>query len=107
MLLVDGTHGSVCHPRMAVIAGKNSQCTLMQTFAGSGDYFSNCLTRILVGDGAHIVHYHTQEQGPKAHHLDTVLAELGEESKYAVNLVASGGLHSRTNLQVSTAYNSS
>jgi Fe-S cluster assembly scaffold protein SufB len=96
----DGRGGLVCHPRLVIMAGEGSSAVVMQSYAGQGDYFSNGLTRCTIAADAKLTHTVSQEQSETAHHLDTISAEVRTKGVYSLSMVATGGLHARSNVQV-------
>lgn len=90
----------MCHPRLAVSAGSRAKATIMQSFAGTGDYFCNCVSRAVLAEGSHLQHYYLQEQSLSAHHIDTVLADLATNATYTANMMASGSRNGRANIQI-------
>jgi hypothetical protein len=47
-----------------------------------------------------------QEQSASAHHIDSITADIGEQSVYKTSLMAAGSLNARANIQVYTYINS-
>ena len=102
--ITDGVGGSVCYPRLAIVVGKHSTAQVIQSYAGTGDYFANCITRSVIGSGSTLKHFYMQEQSASAHHIDTITADIGEQSVYKTSLMAAGSLNARANIQVYTYY---
>src|SRR5215510_440975 len=49
----------VSHPRNLIVAGPNSQASIVETYAGWGEeiYFTNAVTEVVLNDNAFIDHY--------------------------------------------------
>jgi SUF system FeS cluster assembly, SufBD len=102
--MIGGSGGLVCYPRLAIVTGRDSTATVLQSYAGTGDYFANCITRSVIGAGSTLKHFYMQEQSASAHHIDTITADIGEQSVYKTSLMAAGSLNARANIQVYTMY---
>src|SRR5207249_12059982 len=53
----EATPDAASHPRTLIVVGANTQCTIVETYQGSGQYFTNAVTEIVAGDNAIIYHY--------------------------------------------------
>jgi Fe-S cluster assembly protein SufD len=74
--------GEANYPRILIVAGANSRATIVQHHVGNdASYLSNVVTKLDVGDNAEIAFYRLQSEGPAAHHISTVDAQLGENAK--------------------------
>jgi len=90
----------VSHPNALFYLGEESHAQFMQHFVGEGSYFTNGLTRVLVGRGASLEHSYVQEQSQHGVHMDNVFVEAAEESRYSAQVVQTGGRIARVNLNV-------
>ena len=90
------------HPRVLVVAGENSQATIVESYAGitSGSYFSNAVTEIATGQGASLQHYRVQRESDEAFHIHTTQVSLGKDSNYTSVVIDLGGRLTRNNLNV-------
>lgn len=93
----------ICHPRLAVVLGKESSATLIQSYAGTGNYFCNAVSRSVLAASAELQHFYMQEQSSAAHHIDTITCELSDSAVYKTSLMAAGALDGRCNVQVCIA----
>jgi Fe-S cluster assembly protein SufD len=93
----------VSHPRNLVIAGRHSRAALVESYVSLRDseYFTNAVTEILVGDGAHIDHYKIQRESESAFHVGTVQARESRDSQLHSFSFATGGSLARTNIYTS------
>src|ERR1035441_5169592 len=55
-------------PRTLILVGANAQCTIVETYKGAGNYFTNAVTEIVVGDRAVVDHYKVQQESVNAFH---------------------------------------
>ena len=79
------------HPRALIVAGADAQCTIVETYAGTGSYFTNAVTEIVAGDGAVVDHYKVQLEAPGAFHIATMQASLGRSANFSSLSIALGG----------------
>lgn len=95
--------GVMWHPRLLVVAEADSEATLVEVHqtdlaadgAGQVAYFSNPVTELVLGTGAHVRHYKAQIEGPHAYHIATATATLGDGATYDSFVLNSGGLLAR------------
>jgi Fe-S cluster assembly protein SufD len=83
--------GSVRHPRTLIIVGAGAQCTIVETYRGAGDYFTNAVTEIIAGDGAVIDHYKVQQESAGAFHIATMQVSLGRSASFSSHSISLGG----------------
>ncbi|HLJ20853.1 MAG TPA: SufD family Fe-S cluster assembly protein, partial [Stellaceae bacterium] len=57
------------HPRSAVIAGAGSKATVIETFYGGGDAWTNSVLRVELGEKASLDHVRIQDELPDAIHF--------------------------------------
>jgi Fe-S cluster assembly protein SufD len=101
LFLSDGD--GVSHPRNLVIAGRHSRAVLVESYVSLRDseYFTNAVTEIAVGEGAHIDHYKIQRESESAFHVGTVQARESRDSRLHSFSFATGGSLARTNIYTS------
>ena len=70
---LDGDQRYARHPRTLILAGRNSNLTVVETYTGpSGPrYFTNAVTEVVVEEGAHVDHYRLLNESPGAYHVGT------------------------------------
>jgi Fe-S cluster assembly protein SufD len=85
--------GCVWHPRCLIIIGENSQVTLVEGYIGSTEavYFTNAVTEIIVGAGAHVDHHKLQREGKQAVHMAVMQVQVGQGAKFSSHAVTQGG----------------
>src|SRR5207247_3233172 len=57
-----GPRPHVSHPRNLIVLGARSQVSLIESYIGSSQYFTNAVTEIEVGEEAIIDHYKLQQE---------------------------------------------
>jgi Fe-S cluster assembly protein SufD len=83
--------GLVVHPRILIIVGANAQCTIVETYKGTGTYFTNAVTEIVVADRAVVDHYKVQQESVDAFHIATLQATLGRSAAFSSHSISLGG----------------
>lgn len=92
-LLFVTTGDGVAHPRVLVVAGENSQATIIEQYVGIGDhvYFNNAVTEVTAGEGASIEHYKLQQEGVKGLHVAGLHVRQEKDSRFVSHSVSLGG----------------
>jgi Fe-S cluster assembly protein SufD len=70
------------HPRSRIRLGKNSEATVIESFAGMGASWTNAVTAITLADGAALTHIKVQDEDRAAIHFGQARAALGKAAKY-------------------------
>jgi Fe-S cluster assembly protein SufD len=85
--------GTVAHPRNLIVAGKESQATVVESYAGLEEevYFTNAVTEVLAGDGAVIDHYKLQRESREAFHVATLHVQQQRGSSFSSGYFGFGG----------------
>jgi len=60
------------HPRNIVVAGANSQVTIVETYVGTGTYFTNAVTEIVAHESAVVDHTKLECESIAAYHIGNV-----------------------------------
>ena len=94
--------GSVCSPRILVVARRDSVATLIESYSGNDDftYWTNTVAEIVLEDGARIDHYKLQHEGASAFHTATTTAALGRNSVFDTTTITLGAKTSRHDIKV-------
>lgn len=102
LLFVSAGEG-VSHPRNLIVAGRHSRATIVESFVAmrDGGYFTNAVTEIVVGEGAHVDHYKLQRESESSFHVGTVQAREARDSAFHSFSFAVGGALARTNIYTS------
>jgi Fe-S cluster assembly protein SufD len=81
----------VAHPRTLVVVGAGAHCTIIEKYQGSGAYFHNAVTEIVLGDGAVVDHYKLQQESTQAFHVSTMQVSLGRSASFTSHSIGLGG----------------
>ncbi len=97
---------SASYPRLLVIAGDNSQCTLVESFielpdASRARHLTNVVAEVSVGANARLEHIRLTEGTERTLQLAYLGARLGRDAFYGSRVVAIGGALTRLELSVS------
>jgi Fe-S cluster assembly protein SufD len=84
---------TMTHPRVVVVAGKNSDAVVIESYVGLGssNYFTNAVVQIAVGENASLRHYKVQREAPEAFHVAFQHAALAKSARYSTLGVTMGG----------------
>ena len=90
------------HPRILVLAGKDSHATLIESYGSlkNGQIFCNAVSEVVLEPGASLQHYRVQRQSQKAFHVGTNQVQLGSNSTFTSVTMDLGGKLVRNNLNV-------
>jgi Fe-S cluster assembly protein SufD len=102
-LLFVSTAGSepwVSHPRNLVLAGRESQATVIETYAtlDGNVYFTNAVTEIVAEEGARVDYVKVQRESEAAFHVATVLAYAARNAGVQTNSLQFGARLGREEL---------
>ncbi|HYM62372.1 MAG TPA: Fe-S cluster assembly protein SufD [Thermoanaerobaculia bacterium] len=79
------------HPRNLVVAERGSQITVVESYAGSGTYFTNAVTELVAGDGAAVDHYRIVRDSAEAFHVGTLQVRQERSSDVTSHTITLGG----------------
>ena len=106
LLLVSGDDSApnITSPRVLILAGKESQATLIETYTGTGrpggSAWTNAVTEVSVGEGAHLELCKMQQEPLDAYHVHRVAVRQARASGFTSHNVALGGKLARTDIEV-------
>lgn len=103
LLFVGRGDGIWSHPRNVIVAGSNSQITIVETYVGSGQYFTNAVTEIVARDGAVVDHYRLELESPAAYHVGSVYIRQERSANVISRSVAIGATLARVETHVALA----
>lgn len=88
------------HPRNLIVAGKESQASVIECFVGLDDgvYFTNAVTELVAGENAFLDHYKLQVEGAGAFHVATVQALQERDSRLRSCSVSLGAALARNDI---------
>jgi Fe-S cluster assembly protein SufD len=92
---------ALTQPRNLIVAGANSQATVVETYAGLADdvYFTNAVTEVVLGENARLDHYKLQEESARAFHIALTQVHHGRDSRFTSHSVALGAALARNELR--------
>jgi Fe-S cluster assembly protein SufD len=95
-----GSADTVAHPRNLIVAERESQATITETYIGMGEaaHFTNTITEVIVGENARVSHYKLQRESGSAFHVGTAQARQSRNSYYESFCFSTGADLSRTNV---------
>ncbi len=98
----EDTSPKVTHPRTMIVAGTNTDITVVESYSGPKDtvYFTNAVTEISVGEGAKVDHYRLLLEGEKAFHVGTSRVKQEKDSSFSSASFALGTALARNDLEV-------
>ena len=91
LLYVGSGDGIWSHPRNLIVAGSNSQVTVVESYVGTGRYFTNAVTEIVAGDGAVVDHYQRECESRAAFHVATLQVHQERSSSVTSRNISIGG----------------
>jgi Fe-S cluster assembly protein SufD len=96
---------TVSHPRTLIVAGAESQATIVESYAGLEEevYFTNAVTEICVADRAVIDHYKLQRESREAFHVATVQVHQQQGSNFSSHYLGFGGVLVRNEVRAALA----
>jgi Fe-S cluster assembly protein SufD len=76
---------TISHPRNLIVAGPNSQVTILESYIGltDGVYFTNAVTELVLCQEAFIDHYVLQGESKEAFHIATQAIHQDRQSRFS------------------------
>ncbi len=90
----------VHYPRTVIVAGRDSQARIVETFSGTGEYFTAAVTELEAADGSVIEHYKLQEEAGSSLHWGLLSVRQGASSSFASHNIALGAALARNEIAV-------
>jgi Fe-S cluster assembly protein SufD len=93
LYLSSGEEGAatVSFPRNLFVAGENSQLTIVETYAGTGPYFTCPVTELVTGPNSVVDHYKVQRESREAFHMSTFQVQADRHSVPSSHSISLGG----------------
>jgi Fe-S cluster assembly protein SufD len=97
LFLASGDNPVVTHPRNLVVLEREARASIVETYAslGTGAYWTNSVTEIVVGDGARVDYHRVQRESERAYHVATTQTHQGRDSTVHLHTVAFGAALAR------------
>jgi Fe-S cluster assembly protein SufD len=80
------------HPRNLIIVEANSQVRIVERYKGTGRYFTNAVTEIVVGENSIVEHVKLEEESLEAFHVATTQIRQARDSNFKSHNISFGGL---------------
>ena len=80
-----GAGDFAAHPRVLIVAGAESEATVIESYVGLGDnaYLNNGVAEILVEEGARLDHYRLMDESDSAYHVGVARVRQMDGSAFA------------------------
>jgi Fe-S cluster assembly protein SufD len=91
------------HPRNVIVVGSNAQVSIVETYVGTGRYFTNAVTEIVAGEAAVIDHYRLECESLDAFHVGSVFIREERAASVTSRSVVIGGVIARNETHVALA----
>lgn len=90
---VPGEEPLMSHPRVLIVAGENSQISIVETHLaeGEGAYFTNSVTEVAAANGTVVDHYKLQHESREAFHFGSFESSQGRSSSVQNSTITLGG----------------
>lgn len=102
-LLFVGTAGHASHPRNLIVVERGAQAAIVETYVGSGEYFTNAVTELVVRDGAVVDHVKVEYESPEAFHVGTLQVHQERSSSVTSHTISIGGALVRNEINAALA----
>ncbi len=98
----DGEQRYARHPRTLILAGRNANLTVVETYTGpkGNRYFTNAVTEIVVGEGGQVDHYRLLDESTGAFHVGTTRVRQERDSSFRSASFALGTALARNDFAV-------
>jgi Fe-S cluster assembly protein SufD len=80
------------HARNLIVVGAGSQARIVERYTGRGQYFTNAVTEIVIGENATVEHIKLEEESPDAFHVATIQVHQSRNSNFKSHNISLGGL---------------
>ncbi|HUR81428.1 MAG TPA: Fe-S cluster assembly protein SufD, partial [Thermoanaerobaculia bacterium] len=103
LLFIGRGDGVWSHPRNVIRVGANAQVAIVETYVGTGNYFTNTVTEIVAGEGAVVDHYRIQCESAEAFHVGNVFIHEERGANVTSRSFAIGAAIARAETHVALA----
>jgi len=100
-----GSTPALIAPRLFVVAGEQSQSSIVENYAGMGDSpaLVTAVTEVLLGPGAVVDHVKVQRETDAAFHMASMFAHLHRASTFTSQAITFGGRIARNDITATLA----
>ncbi|PKB64237.1 MAG: Fe-S cluster assembly protein SufD [SAR202 cluster bacterium Io17-Chloro-G2] len=105
-LTTQGAHLTAVFPRTLIVAEGNSSVTINESYISVPDslsesgHFTNAVTEIVIGDGAHVNYHQLINEGPNAYHVGHTRVSQSRDSALSSSSFVIGSALARNDVQV-------
>jgi Fe-S cluster assembly protein SufD len=85
------TDGYASHPRNLFVVARGAQAAIVETYAGTGTYFTNAVTELVAGEGAVVDHYKLECESIDAFHIATTQLHQERAAAVTTRAISLGG----------------
>jgi Fe-S cluster assembly protein SufD len=103
LLFIGNGDGIWSHPRNVINVGAHAQVAIVETYVGTGNYFTNAVTEIVAGEGAVVDHYRLQCESVDAFHVGNVFIRQERGASVTSRSILIGGALARSETHVALA----
>ena len=100
LLFIGKGDGVWSHPRNVIVVGANSQVRIVETYVGSGEYFTNAVTEIVAQESAVVDHYKIECESLSAYHVGNLYIRQERGANVTSRTFAIGGALARNETHV-------
>jgi Fe-S cluster assembly protein SufD len=100
LLFIGKGDGIWSHPRNVITVGANANVTIVETYVGSGSYFTNAVTEIVAHESAVVDHYKIECESLTAYHVGNVFIRQERGANVTSRTIALGGAIARNETHV-------
>jgi Fe-S cluster assembly protein SufD len=88
------------HPRNVIVAGANSQVSIVETYVGAGRYFTNVVTEIVAHESAVVDHTKVECESLTAYHVGNIYIQQDRAANVTSRTLALGAALARNETHV-------
>jgi Fe-S cluster assembly protein SufD len=100
LLFIGNGDGIWSHPRNVIVAGANSQVKVVETYVGTGSYFTNAVTEIVAHESAVVDHTRLECEARTAYHVSNVYIHQERGANVTSRTIAFGAALARNETHV-------
>jgi Fe-S cluster assembly protein SufD len=100
LLFIGQGDGVWSHPRNVITVGANSQVRIVETYVGSGEYFTNAVTELVAEESAVVDHYKIECESLSAYHVGNLYIRQERGANVTSRTFAIGGALARNETHV-------
>lgn len=103
LLFIGKGDGVWSHPRNVIVVGDNAQVAIIESYVGTGAYFTNAVTEIAAGENAIVDHYRLEYESPDAFHVGNTFIRQERAANVISHSIVVGAALARVETHVALA----